>query len=178
MSVAAPLSPTLPHRPRLMVIHGGGHEPTAAESTATVAQQDELPLAWPLDRRGAAAAGQLASYPPLPLPSGVVRPEPFVANLARLLADVLVGARPISQLSRCASLDLTQKLGRRALLRRQQGKLPGGPTRVSSTSTMVVGPAAAQAVMVFLDGTRAHGAALRLEFRHNRWLLTDVETPA
>jgi hypothetical protein len=43
---------------------------------------------------------------------------------------------------------------------------------------MVVSSCAAQVVVVFFIGPRAHAAALRMEYRHRRWLITDVESPA
>jgi hypothetical protein len=145
--------------------------------------QGELPLAWPLDRSGEAASSALAKYPPLPIRRGVPRPEPYVASLARLLADVIVGARPASHLARHAILDVCQELTRRSALRRARGSgtaasTPVAPVHVTSTNTMVVAPNVAQAVMVFRAGPAAHGVAMRLEYRHGRWMLTDVQTPA
>ncbi len=40
---------------------------------------------------------------------------------------------------------------------------------------MVVSGTAAQVAVVFFIGRRAHAAALRMEFRHRRWLITDVD---
>jgi hypothetical protein len=40
---------------------------------------------------------------------------------------------------------------------------------------MVVSGAAAQIAVVFFIGRRAHAAAMRMEYRHRRWLITDVD---
>lgn len=167
-------------RPRLIVIHGDGIDavpsPPAPQTAAGI--QQELPLQWPLDRRGEAAAAALASYPPLPLLEGIPRPEPYVAHVATLVTDVLVCARPASQLARYAVLDVQQELARRSALRRSDRSWAGASARVTSTSTMVVSDTAVQVAVVFFAGPRFHAAAIRLEYRHNRWLVTDVQTPA
>lgn len=170
----------IPRRPRLVIIHGDApHDSTPASSAQTdPGIQQELPLRWPLDRHGEAAASALASYPPLPLLAGIPRPEPFVAHVATLVADIVAGARPASQLARYAILDVQQELARRCALRRAERPWGGAAARVTSTSTMVVSDTAVQVVVVFLAGPRAHGAAVRMEYRHRRWLVTDVQTPA
>jgi hypothetical protein len=152
-------------------------EPFAAPAPErdAVSPQQELPLQWPTDRHGEAAAGHLARYPDLPLRPGVPRPEPYVAHAAALVADVLAGARPATQLGRSAVLDVQQRLARRSALRSVGPTWTGRSARVSSTSTMVVSGTAAQIAVVFFIGRRAHAAAMRMEYRHRRWLITDVD---
>ncbi len=164
--------------PRLQVIHSA--EPLASLPVAAAQRvhQCELPLHWAADRHGESAAARLAAYPQLPLDPGTPRPEPFVAHAATLIADVLAGARPATQLARCASLDLQHRLTRRCALRAAQQPWNGRQARISSTSTMVVSGTAVQIVVVFFIGRRAHGAAIRMEYRHGRWLVTDVQSPA
>lgn len=172
-------SPAVP-RPRLVVIHSAEPDdaPAAPVPAAPAAIQQELPLRWPLDRGGEAAASVLAAYPPLPLQADIPRPDPYVAHAARLIADVLVGARPASQVSRYAVLDVQQQLSRRIALRRADRSWTPVAARVSSTNTMVVSGAAVQVAVVFFAGRRVHAAALRMEYRHRRWLVTQVQTPA
>lgn len=169
-------------RPRLVVIHGDALDtaataPTAPPTAPATAYQQELPLTWPLDPRGEAASSVLGRYPALPLDPAVPRPEPYVAHLAQILADVLVGARPVSHLSRHVMLDVQQELTRRRALRQPSGSWSGSAARVTSTSTMVVSGTAAQVVIVFFAGRSAHAAAVRMEYRHRRWLVTDVQMP-
>jgi hypothetical protein len=166
-----------PRSGHLHVIHA--REPLApvTAARAPAAHQGELPLHWPADRQGELAAGQLQRYPQIPLDPGTPRPEPFVAHAATLVADVLAGARPATQLARIAVLDVQQRLARRSALRAATQPWSGTSARVSSTSTMVVSRCAAQVVVVFFIGPRAHAAAIRLEYRHRRWLITDVESP-
>jgi hypothetical protein len=140
-----------------------------------IGSQQELPLQWPADRHGAAAAAHLHRYPDLPLHPGVPRPEPYVAHAAALVADVLAGARPATQLGRTAVLDVQRRLARRSAQRSIGPAWTGRSARISTTSTMVVSGAAAQIAVVFFIGRRAHAAALRMEFRHGRWLVTDVD---
>ena len=177
MSVATEYLAPAP-RPRLRVIHSCEPLVPAAPVPAGAHAQGELPLLWPTDRNGERAKSSLARYPAIPLSPGTPRPEPFVAHAAALVTDVLAGARPATQLHRCATPEVQQRLARRSALRGQSRGWTGRPARVTSTSTMVVSGSVAQATVVFFIGQRAHGAALRLEYRHRRWVVTDVQTPA
>ena len=141
----------------------------------TAGLQQELPLLWGTEPQESAAG--LARYPAIPLAPEVPRPEPYVAHVATLLADVLGGNRTANQLARWATLDVQQRLTRRAALRGGRARRAAA-VRVCSTSTMVVSDSAAQVVVVFRAGPRAHAAAVRMEYRHRRWLVTDVQTPA
>ncbi len=174
MTAAPDLQPQLP-RARLRVIHSREPaRPAPAPEPASVVQQ-ELPLRWPADRHGESAARRLARYPALDLDPGVPRPEPYIAQVATLVADVLAGARPASQLHRWASLEVQQRLARRGAVRKQRW---GGPAAVSTTNSMIVSGTAVLVVVVFLVGPRAQAAGVRMEFRHNRWIVTEVQSPA
>lgn len=161
------------HSRPLLVEHS--RAPFVAEPVADASPdvQPELPLQWANARRP--QPDSLRRYPDLPLRAGVPRPEPYVARAAALVADVLAGARPATQVSRVATLEVQQRLGRRGARRAVGPAWTGRAARVSSTSTMVVAGAAAQVAVVFFIGRRAHAAALRMEYRHNRWVVSDVE---
>jgi hypothetical protein len=172
-------APTIaPGHSHLQIVHAREPLAPADPVSAPTSHQGELPLRWPADRQGELAAARLGRSPQIPLDPGIPRPEPFVAHAATLVADVLAGARPATQLARIAILDVQQRLARRCALRAATQPWSGRPARVSSTSTMVVSSCAAQVVVVFFIGPRAHAAALRMEYRHRRWLITDVESPA
>lgn len=139
--------------------------------------QGELPLTWASHGRGRRPDG-LAHYPAIRLNPSAGRPEPYVAQVSTLLADVLAGTRPATQLARWATLEVQQRLARRAALRHPDRGGPAHRTRVSSISTMVVSATAVQTAVVFFIGARAHAAAVRMEYRHGRWQVTDVQSPA
>ncbi len=165
--------------PYLRVVHSRPvlEPPPDARAGIGRGEQGELPLTWASHARARRPDG-LATYPAIRLKPSAGRPEPYVAQVSTLLADVLAGTRPATQLARWATLDVQQRLARRAALR-QPGR--GGPmrrARVSSISTMVVSATAVQIAVVFFMGARAHAAAVRMEFRHGRWQVTDVQSPA
>ena len=139
--------------------------------------QCELPLAWASQDRARRSDG-LVRYPAIRLHPSAGRPEPYVAQVSTLLADVLAGNRPATQMARWATLEVQQRLARRAALRKADGPVPAMRTRVSSISTMIVSGTAVQVAVVFLQGSRAHAAAVRMEHRHGRWQVTDVQSPA
>lgn len=166
-------------RPRLRIIHSrepAAPSPGGRDRSRSI--QQELPLRWRSDLRGDRAETGLAAYPPLPLDPGTPRPEPFVAHVATLVADVLAGGRPAAQLARWASLDVQQRLARRTARKSADPQWRATTARLTSSSTMVVSGSAAQVVIVFRAGRRSHAAAIRMEYRHRRWLVTDVQSPS
>ncbi len=174
MSIAYDL-PRQEPRPRLRIVHSQplpDEEPAQAPSASL---QQELPLRWPNESQEAVVG--LGRYPAIKLLPEIPRPEPYVAHIATLLADILSGTRSATQLSRWATLDVQQRLARRAVLRGSRSQ-SAPAARVCSTSTMVVSESTAQVVVVFRAGPRAHAAAVRIEYRHRRWQVTDVQTPA
>jgi len=182
----AALTPPAAHRPALRVISFGGSsvEPTGAgamrheeAAPSDDAVQEELPLAWGYERCGAAAAATLGSLPALPLDPQVPRPHPHIAQAARLYADVLAGIRPATHLQHCASLDVQQQTMRRCRrLRAQQAAQT--PAVLVSTHSMTLSGRVVMVAVVFRAAGRAHAAALRLEYRHGRWMVTAAESPA
>ncbi|HTW20344.1 MAG TPA: Rv3235 family protein [Mycobacteriales bacterium] len=99
-------------------------------------------------------------------------PRPWTARLAQAIVEVLAGARPASQLSRVATLDVL------ALLERGSGRLgarPGGPPRrpiVGSVHVSQPRPGVAEACAVVDTGVRKRAIALRLEGRNGQWRCT------
>ena len=172
---ALPIEAAPAPRPVLRVIHTAPTLSAVPEQARPFPAQDELPLLWPAARAPWRGPGERRSAP-LPLASAIPRPEPFVAHAATLVTDVLVGARPATHLSRWASLDVQQQLARRTALRRAAGKGAVAPVRVTSTDAMVVAGTVVQVAVVFTIGGRAYAAALRLDFRHGRWLVTEVQS--
>ena len=108
---------------------------------------------------------------PEPLPD----PRPWTARLAQAIVEVLAGARPASQLSRVATLDVLQ------LLERGSGRLgarPGQPAQrpiVGSVHVSQPRSGVAEASVVVDTGPRKRALALRLEGVNGRWRCTAVQ---
>jgi hypothetical protein len=102
-------------------------------------------------------------------------PRPWTLRLAQVIAEVLAGARPASQLSRVATLDV---LG---LLERSAGRLgsrAGGPPQrpiVGSVHLSEPTDGVAEACAVVDTGIRKRALALRLEGHDGQWRCTAVQ---
>jgi hypothetical protein len=101
-------------------------------------------------------------------------PRPWTARLAQAIVEVLAGARPASQLSRVATLDVLQ------LLERGSGRLgtrPGRPAQrpiVGSVHVSEPLDGVAEACAVVDTGPRKRAIALRLEGVNGQWRCTAV----
>lgn len=99
-------------------------------------------------------------------------PRPWTARLAQAIVEVLAGARPASQLSRVATLDVLQ------LLERGSGRLgarPGVPAQrpiVGSVHVSEPRDGVAEACAVVDTGLRKRALALRLEGVNGQWRCT------
>jgi len=99
-------------------------------------------------------------------------PRPWTARLAQAIAEVLAGARPASQLSRVATLEVLQ------LLERGAGRLgvrPGAPPQrpiVASVHISEPRDGVAEACAVIDTGARKRALALRLEGVNGQWRCT------
>jgi hypothetical protein len=101
-------------------------------------------------------------------------PRPWTARLAQAIVEVLAGARPASQLSRVATLEVLQ------LLERGSGRLgarAGGPAQrpvVGSVHVSQPRAGVAEACAVVDTGRRKRAIALRLEGVNGHWRCTAV----
>jgi Family of unknown function (DUF6459) len=117
---------------------------------------------------GVAATGEPSRRDLLP------DPRPWTARLAQAIAEVLAGARPASQLSRVATLDVLR------LLERGSGRLgaraDGPPQRPIVGSVHISEPrdGVAEACAVVDTGPRIRALALRLEGVNGQWRCTAV----
>jgi hypothetical protein len=99
-------------------------------------------------------------------------PRPWTARLAQAIVEVLAGARPASQLSRVATLDVLQ------LLERGSGRLgarPGAPPQrpiIGSVHVSEPRDGVAEACAVVDTGLRKRALALRLEGVNGQWRCT------
>lgn len=99
-------------------------------------------------------------------------PRPWTARLAQAIAEVLAGARPASQLSRVATLDVL------ALLERGAGRLgarPGAPPQrpiVGSVHLSEPRDGVAEAAAVVDTGRRKRALAFRVEGVNGQWRCT------
>jgi hypothetical protein len=102
-------------------------------------------------------------------------PRPWTARLAQAVAEVLAGARPATQLSRVATLDVLR------LLERSSGRLgarPHSPTRrpvVSSVHVSEPRDGVAEVCAVVDTGPRRRALAMRLEGADGRWRCTALQ---
>ncbi|MEE6273419.1 Rv3235 family protein [Georgenia wangjunii] len=115
--------------------------------------------------------GRTPDAPPLP------DPAPWAGSLVRAAVEVLVGTRPVSQLTRWLSADLYEALARRAGL---AVRILGRPStarqaRIQHVHVCVVRPDVCEASVVVHDGQRVRAAAVRLEVHRGRWRATALE---
>jgi hypothetical protein len=102
-------------------------------------------------------------------------PRPWTARLAQAVAEVLAGARPATQLSRVATLDVLR------LLERSSGRLGARrdcPTRrpvVSSVHVSEPRDGVAEVCAVLDTGPRRRALAMRLEGADGRWRCTALQ---
>lgn len=117
--------------------------------------------------------------PPLsePLPPQARIPEAFLAGIVIHAIEILQGHRPPAQLHHWLTSEVYYALRRRAALAM---RIVGPAPR---TSTPVVQrlrhshpqPRAIEAAVVVFDGKKTRAAALRVEYRRARWIVTALE---
>lgn len=117
---------------------------------------------------------------PETIPPGLPDPGPWVARLARAVAEVAVGERPAAQLIRHVAHDELARLARRGMhvqrhpsARAQKGTLRLRAARGIRVCPVAPGIVETSAVIVGQD--RARAVAIRLEARSDRWLATVVD---
>ncbi|MDD9207667.1 Rv3235 family protein [Georgenia sp. 10Sc9-8] len=104
-------------------------------------------------------------------------PGPWAAALVRSAVETLLGARPAAQLARWLSLELYERLARRAgLAVRVQGRPRAArPTTIRRVHVCPVREGVVEATVVLHDGQRVRAAAVRLEAHRGRWRATALE---
>lgn len=106
-------------------------------------------------------------------------PRRWVAQLARAVSEVLIGARPAAQLTRWVARDQLGRLAARAAARQRhpssRGRTTPPPRTVRAVRLCPVAPGVIEASAVVIGGERAHAVALRLEAVEGRWLATVVD---
>ena len=107
-------------------------------------------------------------------------PGPWVARLARAVAEVSVGERPPGQLTRWVARDELARLARRGthVARHSSARGKQGVCRLRTVRAVRVCPVAPGIVetsAVLVGGERAQAIAIRLEAVAGRWLATAIE---
>ena len=107
-------------------------------------------------------------------------PGPWVARLARAVAEVSVGERPPGQLTRWVARDELARLARRGVhvARHPSARAQRGVARLRTVRAVRVCPVAPGIVetsAVLVGGDRAQAIAIRLEAVDGRWLATVVQ---
>jgi hypothetical protein len=149
-------------------------------------QQLALPYEWEV-------APGVPAVPPIPrglrlvgaeeAPDGAADlpdPGPWVARLARAVAEVSVGERPPGQLTRWVARDELARLARRGthVARHPSARAKQGVSRLRTVRAVRVCPVAPGIVetsAVLVGGERAQAIAIRLEAVAGRWLATAIE---
>lgn len=167
--------PQIVRRPELRLLRGG----RAGEPV-----QLTLDLEWEV-------APGVPAIPPVPshltvigngADAGVDLPDVgrWAARMARAVAEVSVGERPISQLTRWVTRTELVKLGRRgtSAARRPpaRGRQVAPRTRmVRAVRVCPVAPGIVETSAVLVGGGRAQAVAMRFEVTAGRWLATAIE---
>jgi hypothetical protein len=152
-----------------------GHHP-AVDGTLALAFPT-TPGYLPLRLVPPALAAQDREFGSRPTPrADLPDPRGWTGRLAQAVVEVLAGARPASQLSRFATLEVLDQLERSA------GRLGGRPgsapaTRPTVASVRVSEPrdGIAEGCAVVDTGPRRRALALRLEGVDGRWQCTALE---
>lgn len=148
-------------------------------------EQLSLPYEWDV-------APGVPAVPPVPgslhvvgaaeplLDADLPDPGPWVARLARAIAEVSVGERPPGQLTRWVARDELARLGRRGTVvaRHPSSRAQRGVARLRTVRAVRVCPVAPGIVetsAVLVGGDRAQAIAIRLEAVAGRWLATVVQ---
>lgn len=163
----------VPRRPRLTLLPGGRRsEPV----------QLTLDLEWEV-------APGIPAIPPVPshlsvIGSGTDADLPDIgrwsARIARAVAEVSAGERPLAQLTRWVSRPELAKLGRKhaEATRRPAIRNSGAAPRtrmVRSVRVCPVAPGVVESCAVLVGADRAHAVAMRFEVTDGRWLATAIE---
>lgn len=128
----------------------------------------------------------LVAVPPLPATrlgsdptSGI--PElrsDYVQTLAAMIFEVVEGARTVTQLGASITLEAARQLGLlRSARQDQMTVLRQRPRLISRTGPVRIDrprPGIAEAASVVYAGSRGRAVALRLEWIHQRWRVTEV----
>ena len=173
----SPQESTPPAPVALRVLPGGRTEST---------RQLALPYEWEV-------APGVPAVPPVPrglrlvgtdsapdVPTELPDPGPWVARLARAVAEVSVGERPPGQLTRWVARDELARLARRGthVARHPSARAKQGVSRLRTVRAVRVCPVAPGIVetsAVLVGGERAQAIAIRLEAVAGRWLATAIE---
>jgi hypothetical protein len=99
----------------------------------------------------------------------------WTARLAQAVAEVLAGARPASQLSRFATLDVLSLLERWSGRYTERDGAAGRRPQVCSVHVSAPGAGIAEACSVLDMGSRRRAIALRLEAKDGRWRCTELQ---
>lgn len=146
--------------------------------TAATPTQAELPLHWELHPQGTALATQPRHPCEIELEPSLPRPDAYVAQAAVILSDVLVGRRPVIQLSRWATPALQQAIARRVARESERTDRGWGQAVTHrSVHLQVVGDRVIYATAVFRVGRRARAIAFRMQAGQRRWLVTELDAP-
>lgn len=103
-------------------------------------------------------------------------PDPvlFAPQLAQALSEVMVGARPASQVIRWASPEVYAVLARRALVAARRGLEHGRRPVVRRVRVHDISDGVVEVAVVVVHPDRVRAMAMRLTGVDHRWVLTDL----
>lgn len=118
--------------------------------------------------------GEPGEFPDFP------EPRQWVARLAAAVSDVMIGARPASQLTRWLTRDQLIRVSTRAtaIARHPSARAQRGTPRartVRAVRVCPVAPGVIEASAVLVGGDRSQAIAFRIEAVAGRWLATVVD---
>jgi len=137
------------------------------ETGATSWRQGELELSWPQGAATSTASADVALTPDAP------SPQQTVAHDVRLVAEILGGMRSPAQITHWATPQIARQLRRRV----QREKATAAHVRVISTRWTPVSERQVELVAVVAAGSRSRAVAMRLTYRHRRWLIDQLDLP-
>lgn len=102
-------------------------------------------------------------------------PTAWGTRLVHGLLEVMSGVRPPSQIERCLTLELRERVRRAYATAVRRGARPGRPSRVLRVRVCDAVDGIAEVSAVVYDRGRVRAVAMRLSGCDGRWLLTELE---
>ena len=161
---------------RVIALHAGTEQERTSPATAWV--QQPLPLQWGIrPTADQAPAGRLDPT--------ADDPQPRIQHALWLIGEILAGIRPAEHLSRWATRRVCDQLIRRTLRESATGPAaghvtsdrPAQRTSLGVARWMVVGERTIEAFCTARVNGQFRAIAVRVQYRHRRWLITELDLP-